>query len=80
VSILLTVYERLLADVCVLSGVPLGAPDEITYAWVLKEGPSLDKAILRYIEYGGEIPQSRIGLRRCGTSSSLIMMRLHSAT
>lgn len=56
-SILLTVYERLLADVCVLSGVPLGAPDEITYAWVLKEGPSLDKAILRYLEDGGEIPR-----------------------
>lgn len=55
-SILLTVYKRLLADIQVLSGVSLDAPDEITYAWVLKEGPSLDKIILRYLEIGGEEP------------------------
>jgi len=56
VSILLTVYKRLLADVCVLSGVSLDAPEEITYDWVLKEGPLLDKEILRFIENGGESP------------------------
>lgn len=56
VSILLTVYKRLLADICVLSGVSLDAPDEITYDWVLKEGPLLDKAILMFIEGSAPMP------------------------
>jgi hypothetical protein len=48
--LLITAYNRLLADVRDLSGVPLGAPDEITYSWLLNEGPGLDKQVLRYLE------------------------------
>lgn len=55
-SILLTVYNRLLVDICELSGVPLGVPDEITMDWVLKEGPALEKQILIYLENGGLEP------------------------
>lgn len=47
---MLEAYKRLLVDVSVLSGVPLGAPDEITYEWVLIEAPSLEKQVLAYIE------------------------------
>jgi len=55
-SILITVYKRLLADVREISGVSLDAPDEITYSWVLKEGPALDKQILMFLENGGVEP------------------------
>lgn len=55
-SMLIKTYHRLLADISILSGVPIGAPDEITYEWVLKEGPKLDKLVLRYIEDGLEKP------------------------
>lgn len=48
--LLSTIYYRLLADVRCLSGVPLGAPDEISYAWLLNEAPRLDKQILGYLE------------------------------
>jgi hypothetical protein len=50
------VYQRLLADVSELSKVPLGSPDDISYEWVLIEGPKLDRALLLYLENGGEIP------------------------
>lgn len=56
-SILITVYKRLLVDISILSGVHLDAPDEITDEWVLKEGPLLDKSILMFIENGGESPR-----------------------
>jgi len=49
-------YARLLADIREISGVPLGTPDEVTTDWVLKEGPKLDRQLLVYLEYGGEIP------------------------
>lgn len=48
------VYNRLLADVCSISGVSLDAPSEITYDWAYIDGPKLDKQLLRYIE-GDEI-------------------------
>lgn len=47
---ILKVYHRLLVDICELSGVPLGAPDNVTSEWVLKEAPLLDKQCLSYIE------------------------------
>jgi hypothetical protein len=56
VSILIPVYKRLLADIVVLSGVSLDAPDEITMDWVLKEGPMLDKQILMYLEGSASQP------------------------
>lgn len=49
-SMLIETYHRLLADISILSGVPIGAPDEISYEWVLTEGPKLDKQCLAYIE------------------------------
>lgn len=49
-SMLIKAYQRLLADIRDLSGLPLGAPDEITYEWVLTEGPKLEKECLAYIE------------------------------
>jgi hypothetical protein len=55
-SMLIDAYDRLLADIRDLSGLPLGAPDEITYEWVLKEGPKLEKHCLAYIE-GRELEQ-----------------------
>jgi hypothetical protein len=55
-SMLIEAYHRLLADIRDLSGLPLGAPDEITYEWVLKEGPKLEKHCLAYIE-GRELEQ-----------------------
>lgn len=62
--LLITAYNRLLADVRDLSGVPLGAPDEITYSWLLKEGPGLDKQVLRYLEENPDLvaDDSIIGL------------------
>jgi len=53
----LDTYSRLLADISELSGVPLGAPDEITDEWVLKQGPKLDKELLLYIEGSGTLPE-----------------------
>lgn len=50
------IYDRLLADICVLSGVPLGTPNEITDEWALKLGPKLDKDLLLYLEGIGELP------------------------
>jgi hypothetical protein len=52
----LNIFLCLLADVRELSRVPLGFPDDITYDWVLKEGPKLDKELLKYLEDGGEFP------------------------
>jgi hypothetical protein len=49
-SILVKAYHRLLADLSHVSKVPFGAPDNIDEAWVLKEGPLLDKALLKYLE------------------------------
>jgi hypothetical protein len=53
-SMIIESYLRLLADIRDLSGLPLGAPDEVSYEWVLKEGPKLEKHCLAYIE-GREI-------------------------
>jgi hypothetical protein len=52
----LNIYTSLLADVCELSKVPLGALDGLTYEWLLKEAPKLDKQLLRWIEGDGEYP------------------------
>jgi hypothetical protein len=49
-SILIEAYHRLLTDVREVSRVPLGTPDDITYDWVLTEGPKLDKQILMFLE------------------------------
>ena len=56
-SYILQIYSRLIADICELSKVPLGAPDDITYDWVLIEGPKLDKTLLMYIEGSGLCPE-----------------------
>jgi hypothetical protein len=53
---ILSMYKCLLADISLLSRVPLGAPDEITDEWVLKTGPKLDKELLMYIEGVGDLP------------------------
>jgi hypothetical protein len=45
-------YKRLLVDVRILSGVPIGVPDVITHEWVLTEAPKLDKNLLNYLENG----------------------------
>ena len=50
------IYVRLLADIEELSGVPLGAPTEYSYEWMLKEAPKLDKELLLYIEGSGVQP------------------------
>lgn len=55
-SCMIDIYVRLLADISELSGVPLGAPDEITDEWVLKTAPKLDKGLLMYLEGVGELP------------------------
>lgn len=52
----LNIFRCLLADVRELSKVPLGSPDDMTYDWVLKEGPKLDKELLQWIEGAGELP------------------------
>lgn len=49
-NMLINAYQRLLADVQDLSGLSLDTPDEITYDWVLIEGPLLEKQCLAYIE------------------------------
>jgi hypothetical protein len=54
-SYMSNIYVRLLADIQELSGVPLGAPDEFSYDWMLKEAPKLDKELLLYLEgLGGQ--------------------------
>jgi hypothetical protein len=57
VQYVLHAYKCLLADICELSNTPLGAPDDITYEWVLKEAPKLDKQLLCYIEGSGTLPE-----------------------
>lgn len=54
---ILNIYVSLLADIGKLSGVPLGSPDDLTYEWVLKEGPKLDKALLLFLEGSGGLPE-----------------------
>lgn len=49
-SMIIKAYHRLLADIRIISGVPLGVPDNITDEWVLIEGPKLDKQLLNVIE------------------------------
>jgi hypothetical protein len=49
-DVVLNIYLSLLADVCEVTKVPLGTPGDITYDWVLKEAPKLDKALLMYLE------------------------------
>jgi hypothetical protein len=49
-------YNCLLADISSLSGVPLGAPNDISNDWVLIEGPKLDKQLLQWLEGTGEMP------------------------
>lgn len=51
-----SIYVRLLADIEEKSGVPLGAPDDFSYEWMLKEAPKLDKTMLVFLEGGGEQP------------------------
>jgi hypothetical protein len=57
-SLLIKAYYRLLADISMLTGVPIGAPDDIDLSWVLIDAPVLDKKILLYLECNkmGEIP------------------------
>lgn len=50
------IFRCLLADIVRLSRVPLGAPDNLTYEWLLKEAPKLDKELLLYIEGTGTLP------------------------
>jgi hypothetical protein len=52
----LNIFSCLLADVCELSDVAISPPDDISYDWVLKEGPKLDKDMLMYIEGTGDQP------------------------
>jgi hypothetical protein len=56
-SCVINIYERLLADVSELSGVPLGTPDGITNDWVLKVAPKLDKDLLMFLEGSGGLPE-----------------------
>lgn len=49
-SKLIKAYKRLLVDIVELSGVSLDAPDEISYEWVLKEAPKLEKQCLSFLE------------------------------
>lgn len=56
-SCVTNIYERLLADVSELSGVPLGTPDELSDDWVLKVAPKLDKDLLMYLEGSGGLPE-----------------------
>jgi hypothetical protein len=49
-STLVKVYYRLLADISRLSGVLLDLPDDFDEAWILHEGPKLDKDVLQYLE------------------------------
>jgi len=49
-SLVVSSFHRLLVDVRCLSGLPLGTPDDMTYDWLLKQGPLLDKEVLAYIE------------------------------
>jgi hypothetical protein len=51
------IYVRLLADVSELSGVPLGAPDEISNEWMLITAPKLDKELLLFLEGSGGLPE-----------------------
>jgi len=51
-----SIYSRLIADISILSGVPLGAPDEITDDWMLITAPKLDKELLMFLEGTGELP------------------------
>lgn len=53
----LRAYECLLADISMLSRVPLGAPSDITYDWVTIEAPKLDKGLLQFIEGTGTLPE-----------------------
>lgn len=56
-TMLLETYRYLLADVVEKTGIPLGAPEDLTHEWVLKEGPKLDKQLLAYLEdYRAERP------------------------
>ena len=52
----LNIFSCLLADIHELSGVATSPPDGITYDWVLKEAPKLDKEMLMYLEGAGEEP------------------------
>jgi hypothetical protein len=53
----LNIFSCLLADICELSRVAICPPDDITYDWVLKEAPKLDKALLMWLEGSGELPE-----------------------
>jgi hypothetical protein len=55
-SCMTIIYESLLADIRELSGVPLGAPDDLSDDWVLIEGPKLDKQLLLWLEGAGDLP------------------------
>jgi len=55
-SYYINVYDRLLTDIRLMSGMPLGTPD-ITDTWVLIEGPLLDKQLLLYLDNRGDKPQ-----------------------
>lgn len=58
-SILIDSYHRLLTDLSQKCGMRLCAPPEYGLAWVLKEGPALDKELQQYIE-SGESPECDI--------------------
>lgn len=53
---ILNCYRSLIADISTLSKVQLCAPDDVDMNWVLKEGPSCDKQILKYLEFGHDKP------------------------
>lgn len=53
----LNIFSCLLADICEFSGVAVSPPDDISYDWVLKEGPKLDKEMLMFIEGLGDQPR-----------------------
>jgi hypothetical protein len=47
---IVSIWKRLLADIRVKTGVSLDAPVDISYEWILNEGPKLDKEVLQYLE------------------------------
>jgi hypothetical protein len=57
ISCVNSIYERLLADISILSGVHLSTPDGISNEWALKSAPKLDKDLLLFLEGSGVQPE-----------------------
>jgi hypothetical protein len=48
----LAIFNRLLADISIIEDVRLRAPEDLSYDWILIEGPKLDKVLLEELETG----------------------------